>query len=135
VRAAPTGSAIVNDEHRRIFTAALNQAEELAVAASAVGYAARPLPQFYSVSQAGRAIAAAHLTDKAELMGHGLSFAYDPEGSLRSTVTPPKGQKSSGAFQDVAIATGSPRLESSVELGALWAANPDLQQTGVNSRW
>ena len=137
LRAAPTGSAIDNDERRRIFTSALNQAEELAVAASAVGYAARPLPQFYAVSQAGRAIAAAHLRDKAELMGHGLSFAYDAEGILRSTVTPSKSQKSSGAFQDVAIATGSPQMESSAELGALWAANPDLKQVPIpdGDRW
>jgi hypothetical protein len=137
LRAAPTGSAIDDDERRRIFTAALNQAEELAVAASAVGYAARPLLQFYSLSQAGRAIAAAHLTDRAELMGHGLSFAYDPEVILRSTVAPPKGQKRNGAFQDVAMATGSPLLENSAELGALWAANPDLQQVPIpdGDRW
>ena len=137
LRAAPTGSAIDDDERRRIFTAALNQAEELAAAASGVGYAARPLLQFYSLSQAGRAIAAAHLADKAELMGHGLTFAYDPEAILRSTVAPPKGQKRNGAFQDVAIATGSPRLEKSAELGALWAANPDLQdvQVPAGDRW
>jgi hypothetical protein len=49
--------------------AALNQAEELSVAASGVSYAARPLLEFYSLSQAGRAIAAAHLVGKAELIG------------------------------------------------------------------
>jgi hypothetical protein len=95
------------------------------------------LLQFYSLSQAGRVIAAAHLADKAELMGHGLSFAYDPEVILRSSVAPPNGQKRNGAFQDVAIATGSPHLNSPAELGALWAANPDLQQVPIpdGKRW
>jgi hypothetical protein len=130
LRAAPTGNA-GDDERRRIFTAALNQAEELAVAASEVGYAARPLLQFYSLSQAGRAIAAAHLRDKAELTGHGLSFSHNPEAVLMSTVAPPKRQKHNGAFQDVAVATGSPGLQNPAELGALWAANPDLQQVPV----
>jgi hypothetical protein len=70
-------------------------------------------------------------------MGHGLRFSHDPEVILRSAVAPPNGQKRNGAFQDVAIATGSPGLENSAELGALWAANPDLQQVPIpdGDRW
>jgi len=131
LRASPTGLAQSDRQRRRIFTAALNQAEELAVAASAVTYAARPLLMFYSLSQAGRAIAAAHLTSKAELVSHGLSFTCDPTAILKSAVVPPNNLGYRGAFQDVAAATHSPGLNESAELGALWAANPDLQQVPV----
>jgi hypothetical protein len=131
LRAAPTGTADRDRQRRRTFTAALNQAEELAVAASAVTYAVRPLLLFYSLSQAGRAIAAAHLREKAELSGHGLSFTCDPIAILKSTVVPPGAQQARGAFQDVATATGSLGLENAAELGALWAGNPDLQYVPV----
>jgi hypothetical protein len=112
LRAAPTGMADRDRQRRRIFTAALIQAEELAVAASAVTYAVRPLVLFYSLSQAGRAIAAAHLKAKAELSGHGLSFTCDPIAILKSTVVPPGAPGARGAFQDVATATGSLGLEN-----------------------
>jgi hypothetical protein len=131
LRAAPAGMADRDRQRRRTFTAALNQAEELAVAASAVTYAVRPLLLFYSLSQAGRAIAAAHLKAKAELSGHGLSFTCDPIAILKSTVVPPGTQHARGAFQDVATATGSLGLENPAELGALWAGNPDLQHVPV----
>ena len=130
LRAAPTGMAGRDRQRRRIFTAALIQAEELAVAASAVTYAVRPLLLFYSLSQAGRAIAAAHLKAKAELSGHGLSFTCDPIAILKSTVLPPGEQGARGAFQDVATSTGSLGLNPA-ELGALWAGNPDLQHVPV----
>jgi hypothetical protein len=55
-----------------VFGAALQQFEELMDAAASVGYAARPLPLFYAISQAGRAIAAVHADDPWELSGHGL---------------------------------------------------------------
>jgi hypothetical protein len=61
LRAAPTGSAAADHDRRATFVASLRQAEELAEAARVAGYAARPLPLFYCLSQAGRAIAAAHL--------------------------------------------------------------------------
>jgi hypothetical protein len=51
----------------------LRQAEELADAADAVTYAAKPLELFYSLSQAGRAIAAAGAPADWQLVGHGLS--------------------------------------------------------------
>ena len=67
-------------QRRRIFMAALNQAEELSVAAYGVSYAARPLLESYSLSQAGRAIAAAHLVGKAELIGpSAASYRPRPE--------------------------------------------------------
>ena len=49
----------VDPARLHVFQAALTQAEELWEAASAVGAASRPLPLFYCLSQAGRAICAA----------------------------------------------------------------------------
>ena len=64
-------------------------------------------------------------------MGHGLSFAYERKhlGVHRRAI---KGQKSTGAFQDVALGdTFTSGLEGAAELGALWAGNPDLQQVPI----
>jgi hypothetical protein len=71
------------------------------------------------------------LVGKAELIGHGLSFTRDSNAILKSSVAPPEDQKHKGAFQDVATATRSPGLESSADLGALWAGNPDLQHVPI----
>jgi hypothetical protein len=110
------------------------QAEELAQACEAVSYAAKPLLAFYSLSQAGRAIAAAHLPRKAELSGHGLTFDLkDMNAVLEATVTPPNDAGIRGAFQDVSTATQSPPLGGRAELGALWAANPDLANVSTGS--
>ncbi|MEV6488326.1 hypothetical protein AB0M20_06790 [Actinoplanes sp. NPDC051633] len=130
LRSAPPGLAR-EGLRRQIFGAALQQAEELARAAEAVGYASKPLPLFYMLSQAGRAIVAAHHPNKAEIRGHGLSFHLDQEekiltGGLKTPKPPAE-----GAFQDVACATGSPGLSKRVELGALWRANPDLVDADV----
>jgi hypothetical protein len=61
-------------KRRRVYVSALQQAEELFVAASQVGYASRPLLTFYGLSQSGRAIAAAGWNTDADwhLLGHGL---------------------------------------------------------------
>jgi len=115
-----------------VFVAALEQAEQLVHAAADVGAAARPLPLFYAVSQAGRAIAAARLDDPWRLSGHGLKApaAADPSaGLLRRVVKPDGGQASETrrqSFAGVAEAIGSDRLSSALELGAVWAAIPEL---------
>jgi hypothetical protein len=124
LRATPTGLATTDPDRRKTFVASLRQAEELADAAAAAGYAARPLPLFYALSQAGRAIAAAHLVDPWVLRGHGLSITPEPENPLLSTAKPTGGDSTS--FRGVATATQSPGLAGPTSLGALWAANPDL---------
>lgn len=64
----------VSDERMGVFASALEQSEQLMRAARDVGPAACPLPLFYALSQAGRAIAAAHLADNEwRLAGGGLS--------------------------------------------------------------
>lgn len=127
LRAAPTGLAAADPDRRATFVASLRQAEELAEAARVAGYAARPLPLFYCLSQAGRAIAAAHLATPWQLRGHGLSVTAAQDSILQTTVKPagPGGD----SFRGVASAIGSPALGGSVSLGALWAANPDLRAT------
>lgn len=60
LRSRPPGLAAREEERLRVFGAALQQSEELFGAAAAVSEAAKPLPLFYGVSQAGREIAAAH---------------------------------------------------------------------------
>jgi hypothetical protein len=85
-------------------------------AAAEVGSAARPLPLFYAVSQAGRAIAAARLEDPWRLAGHGLKVRAPEDtsaGLLRHRVKPDGGPTSGErrqAFAGVAEATGSAQL-------------------------
>ena len=129
--------ALADDDKERsaVFTAALEQSEQLIRAAKSVGAAARPLPLFYSLSQAGRAITAARLSDPAwRLRGHGLTVGDAPTTDLlRTKVTPQatsqKKKLASGAtdaFSGVAAAVGSGVLTEEVELGEIWAAVPDM---------
>ena len=102
------------------------------MAADAAGYASMPLPLFYSMSQAGRAIAAAHRHQDWELHGHGLQVDGPANGHLLETIIKPsRGVRNS--FRGVADAIGSPGLNDEVTLGALWAANPDLSDVPVPS--
>jgi len=132
-----------------VFAASLEQAEQLMRAAEVIGPAARPLPLFYALSQAGRAIAAARLPDSAwRLAGHGLSAPpHDGVTDLLRRVVKPKaepekaliaGRRSS--FAGVADAIGSDHLTGPVHLGAVWAAMPDLmapvpQIPGLDPAW
>lgn len=121
-----------DDERAAVFVSALEQAEELMLAAADVGPAASPLLLFYAVSQAGRAIAAARLADPWRLAGHGLKAPAPADASaglLRRVVKPDGVRASKGrrlSFAGVAEATRSAQLTSGLELGALWAAIPDL---------
>jgi YaaC-like protein len=130
LRAQPP--ARVKGERARVFVSALEQAEQLVNAAADVGPAASPLLLFYALSQAGRAIAAARLDDPWRLSGHGLKAPApgDPSaGLLHRVVKPENGEGSKGrrqAFAGVAEATGSGQLSSALELGAAWAAIPEL---------
>lgn len=129
LRAAPTGSAAADPARRRTFSAALRQAEELADAAESAGYASKSLPLFYSLSQAGRAIAAAHLqAGPWKRRGHGLRVTTDVNSPLNTSINP--AFTNDDLFSGVAAAIGSPSLESSA-LGELWAANPDLREVPI----
>src|SRR5687768_9894874 len=58
-RSRPPGLAEGDQDRTDVFQAALAQSEELWDAAAAAGPASRPLPLFYCLSQAGRAVCAA----------------------------------------------------------------------------
>ncbi|GAB3362704.1 hypothetical protein GCM10027360_26880 [Amycolatopsis echigonensis] len=102
----------------------MQQFEELLHAASVVSPAARPLPLYYALNQAGRAIAALHAVGSWELKGHGLKAKTD--ASRINDMTVELQGKESGAFHAVAAATGSPSLPSAVSVEALWASLPEF---------
>lgn len=130
LRAVPTGLSAADRDRRNTFVASLRQAEELAKATEAAGYAAKPLPLFYCLSQAGRAIAAAHCKDDWHLQSHGLSVHTDPQTPiLENSVKPAFRQNDS--FQNVSNTLNSPLLGGVAQLGALWAANPDLNDIPI----
>src|SRR5436190_23562046 len=133
-RSAPPGQAASTPERRRTFAAAMEQFEELIHAAQSVGPPARPLPLFYALSQAGRAIAAARGKDDArQLRGHGIQLDDDGSPLLDRHVAPqaerqPKAGKPPqcpSSFMGVSDATGSPRLTDPVTVGALCASLPE----------
>jgi YaaC-like Protein len=126
----------VTADRQSVFASALEQSEQLMRAAATVGPAARPLPLFYALSQAGRAIAACRLVNRWRLSGHGLSMVHQPEavGLLRRQVKlQPDTQKALTAgrlnsFAGVSAAVGSEVPSGTIELGAVWAAIPDLME-------
>lgn len=106
---------------------ALEQFEELLGAAAAATPGVRPLPLFYALSQAGRAIAAARLPDAWKLRGHGLSCPdLSPPNVLDLAIEfKPRSKAPPDSFHGVAAATQSATPTEPVRLGALWAALPD----------
>jgi hypothetical protein len=133
LRLARTGVQVGTPEkeaRKRTFWAALEQFEDLLDAAGTVGPASRPLPLFYALSQAGRAITAAHGSLPWQLQGHGLTMLRpsSPQHLLEKVIIPRPGSRDS--FHRVAQTIGSNLLTGPVELGALWASLPyDLPET------
>lgn len=110
-----------------MFAAALQQSEELFEAASVISYAAMPLPLFYAVSQAGRAIAAAYDTTSSwQIRAHGLTVGDYVTDIRETTVTPSPRKDGRDAYGAVARALGSDVLQGTVTFASLWASLPDL---------
>jgi hypothetical protein len=140
LRLARTGIRVLtdSDEERRTntFWAALQQFEELLDAAGTVGPASRPLPLFYALSQAGRAITAAHAPARWELRGHGLKLSGDSsQNLLERPVRPEPRRAGDDSFQRVAQTVGSDVLNGPVELGAVWASLPFDFPEAWAQRW
>ena len=139
LRARPVGFAAADVERREVFQSALAQAEELADAAAVVSAASRPLPLFYALSQAGRAICAAWTEgNEWRPKGHGLTSWDSPTTSVpQFTVSPTSSAR--GAYAMVAKATGATPLEGSATIGQLWASLPgfpaDAEVVGQSLRW
>jgi hypothetical protein len=127
-RADPPGVAGADEDRRQVFQSALAQAEELWDAAAVAGAASRPLPLFYCVSQAGRALCAAWTTaDEWRPRNHGLrrreSDATAPETralEYAAEVT----SHPRGIFKMVAEATASSTFEGFATVADLWASLP-----------
>jgi hypothetical protein len=83
------------------------------------------LTLFYALSQAGRAIAAAHLVGDWELSGHGLEAKNLDAPDLAEVNVRPKTGKAD-SFAGVAAANGSEPLKGSVTMIELWASLPSL---------
>jgi hypothetical protein len=129
-RAAPPGYALVDQERRAVYGSALAQFDELITAASAVGAASRPLPLFYALSQAGRAISAAAAGGVWRLRMHGLSAPELDEAPLAIEVHRMPAEAKDGSSVDsvtgVADATHSQIFSGAATIGALWASLPEL---------
>lgn len=122
-RATPPGLATKGDR-RPVFDAALKQFDELLVAARTIGPSASPIPFFYSLSQAGRALSAAFTAHKDwEISGHGLKFSLRKGSPIGKSIIRPDHGKSD-AFSLVSKVLGSDPLTSEVTLRQAWAAAP-----------
>lgn len=118
----------VDEARTRVFQAAMTQAEELWEAASAVGAASRPLPLFYCLSQAGRAISAAWTRDGDwRPSAHGLSSRTNEQADDVPTF-PVRVAGRNGMYQAVAAATVSETFAGTASVAALWASLPDFPQ-------
>jgi YaaC-like Protein len=123
-RTRPPGEAGRGHELASIYRSSLQQAEDLMVAAEQTGPSARPLPLFYGLSQAGRAIVTARSGPGHKRHGLRVPDPQPAESLLSASVAP---TRQPGQFQAVAEATGSPGISVAVELGALLACLPELE--------
>ncbi len=129
-RASPPGHARDDEERRQVYGAALAQFDELIAAASVVGPASRPLPLFYALSQAGRAVAAGHAEGAWRLRGHGLSAPeLDPASldiEVKRTAGVSKDRRSVDSVTGVADASRGEVFADAATIGALWSSLPEV---------
>lgn len=129
-RAQPPGRA-GEEDRRTTYGTALEQFEELVKAAAAASPGVRPLPLFYALSQAGRAIAAANLPDAWKLYGHGISCGdLSQRNVLDLEIKPLKrpDARQPNSFHGVTWATGCEAPAEPITLGALWLALPEVSK-------
>lgn len=137
-RAVPPGLASGDPGRRATYGAALQQFDDLMSAAGTVGPVTRPLPLYYAVLQAGKAITAAWAGEDWRAAGHGLTQDRRQQNGwqndvLRFRVKPVRGNP--GVFGTVAALLGAGGLAGSVELGALWAALPGASPPAGGGPW
>lgn len=139
-RANPPGMAAGEGPRRDTYAAALQQFDDLMTAAAVIGPVSRPLPLYYAVLQAGKAIAAAWTPgDDWHAGGHGLAEDGSAEWQdiLHFRVKPssPSKKWGTGVFGAVAEKLGAARLMEGVELGALWSALPGANLPPSYGSW
>lgn len=162
MRADPPGAAagdapIALEGRRAVFSAALEQSEQLFAAAAAADHGIRPMLLFYGLSQAGRAIAAAanSLEDGWRPSAHGLTCGgsavrgaqhladlrvWASGNQPRPGRRPTRDQEDgAGAFGILCDVLESPNWQDSstesVSLGALFAAHPELPDFPNREEW
>ena len=128
-RSDPPGVA-AKAPHAKVYRAALQQFEDLMNAAEATGYAARPLPLFYALSQAGQAIEAC--AGQRPARNHGLDVKCGSSSPLKAFVEP---REEDGRFQGVSACVASPSLSGKTSLGSLMASVIELSHFFVESPW
>jgi len=118
LRHDPPGLAGDGGPRGRTFDAALEQAEQLFVAAAGVGTAARPILLFYGLSQAGRALAAAWTeTEDGRLSGHGIKALYLTSAETAAEVAVQGDRR--GSFPTIATLLGTEQFGTEIKLGEL----------------
>ncbi len=126
-RSGPVGLAQSDPARASEYRAALQQFEELIRAAESTGPASRPLPLFYALTQAGRAIVA--VRGGPAHHGHGLTLGPLDTSALDTEVSVSQSGRSVGHYQAVAQALASPPLNGRVKIGALLASLPEMADT------
>lgn len=126
LRAQPPGQAGGN--RHATFSTALEQAEQLFRAAATVTAAARPLPLFYGLSQAGRALVASRATNSWHISGHGIREHRSSNRRGAPVADFHVEAVGNGAFRMVADALGSSGLATPTRLGDLWPLLPEARR-------
>ncbi|WP_436776512.1 YaaC family protein [Yinghuangia sp. YIM S09857] len=128
LRAAPPGHA-TQGSRKDMFSAALEQTEQLFAAASTVGPASRPMLLYYAVNQAGRALAACAPVPKPEsvLQGHGLVVAKKDQPDIGEVTVQDKGADHS-SFLRVAKILKSRTLPAQTRVADLWTAILEVER-------
>ena len=126
-RAEPPGRASSEPERRATYGAALQQFDELLSAAAVAGHASRPLPLFYALSQAGRALAAAHC-ESWVIRAHGLAEDRSTSGENPLLRRIKRHVSAGDALSAVCEALRAPDPVEPIEVGAAWAALPMLNR-------
>ena len=128
-RAQPPGRA-TKGTRRDLYGAALQQFDELIEASGNAGHASRPLPLFYALSQAGRAIVAAY-GSSSRVSGHGLAEDRGSQGAdvLKRAVVRKRSRDDAltGLCEALGMPDpfGSPDIQPpSISIGSAWAALP-----------
>lgn len=126
LRHRPPGRAM-KGQRREVFSAALEQAEQLFEAAETVGDASRPILLFYGLSQAGRAVAAVSTdldNNHYRLVGHGVTMSnLGQQPPLHKLTVADMGE---GSFTQLAPVLRSGTLPKGATLGEIWASLPGL---------
>lgn len=137
-RAKPPDLASTDDQRRKTYGAALSQFDELMATAIEASARSRPLPLFYALSQAGRAISAAHGGEAWKLRGHGLSAPeLDCADVCEVKVKPARSSsgETTDSFSGVATACGSGLLAEPASIGELWSSLPGVSDLLTGDQW